>query len=266
MLPMRYPARLLPRIIRNKNTISQKVAYMIKKLFSKIKKDSRPERDFSLNSGERQSATALSGVRYDHRVRYDYAIEYIKNNCAHTNEMLGLDIFCATGYGTYMLTEFLRCPVMGVDASQEAIELANEHYSNSKTFFIHKSFPFELPKSTFNFITCIESLEHVDDAGMLLHQVNLSLKAGGYLFLSTPNERCYSLFKNPNIFHFKHFTKDELISIIKDNSDFNLMNWFGQNIYEMKDGGIIAVLPDEEMNLLEMTEGQILLYVFKKGL
>lgn len=222
------------------------------------------QHDFSLNSGERQAANTLEGIRKDHKVRYDFTIDYLKQQQLCDNKVLGLDLFCGTGYGTYMIASELSYPMLGIDGSEEAISFANSYYSKPNIFYSYKMFPFNLPNNIFNFIICYESIEHVQNAKFLLVQLALSLKNNGYLFLSTPNENSLPFHKNFHKFHYKHYTMEELMSMVKESGAFELKTWLGQNLYSLKDGIMQNNLPDHEMNLQEKQEGQLLIYVFKK--
>jgi len=222
------------------------------------------QHDFSLESGERQTGTKLESIRYDHRVRYDFTINYLNQGLTGEAKMFGLDIFCGTGYGTYMLATQLSCAMLGLDGSKDAISFANKHYSNKKALYSHKLFPFCLPDNMFDFITCYESLEHIKDDAQLIEQLNASLKANGFLFLSTPNERCFPLRKNFNKFHYKHYTMEEVMKLIKEVGEYELITWLGQNLYELNGGKSIGNLSDHQMDLHELQEGQLLNYVFNK--
>ena len=57
-------------------------------------------KDYSLNSGERQTAKTLDGIRADHTARYLAAVEFLQQH--YGNEPIkGYDDFCGTGYGSY---------------------------------------------------------------------------------------------------------------------------------------------------------------------
>jgi 2-polyprenyl-3-methyl-5-hydroxy-6-metoxy-1,4-benzoquinol methylase len=227
-------------------------------------KDDSNHRDFSLNSGERQTGNTLDEIRFDHIARYKYAVDFLKNKYQREDEAFGLDAFCATGYGAYMITEALHCPVLGIDASWEAVSVGIKHYSNQNTFYVNKLFPFSLPIGTFDFITCIESLEHIEDQHAFVESLKASLKPGGYLFLSTPNEQLYSLRKNPNPFHFKHYSHEELVNFINNVGELRLIEWHGQDIYKMEEGKMCGTLEENEMGLKEKVQGQILFFIFQK--
>jgi 2-polyprenyl-3-methyl-5-hydroxy-6-metoxy-1,4-benzoquinol methylase len=238
---------------------------MLKRLFSKVTPVRNTGRDYTLNSGERQTGRTLPDIRYDHRERYKYIGEYLSTRCSFPEKMFGLDVFCANGYGTFMLSEALRCPVLGLDASKEAVTFAERHYCNARTYYANKIFPFQLPPDLFHFVACIESLEHVEDDRLLIREISQALRNGGYLFISTPNETCYSHLKNPDKFHYRHYTRKELVSLVEETSNLKIINWLGQNSYEMQDGKILLHLAEEKMHLTEKVEGQFILYVFKKS-
>jgi 2-polyprenyl-3-methyl-5-hydroxy-6-metoxy-1,4-benzoquinol methylase len=163
-----------------------------------------------------------------------------------------------------MLSNGLACNMLGIDASRDAIALANSHYANEQTFYVHKIFPFSLPETAFDFITCYESLEHVGKAPLLVKELGTSLKRDGCLFLSVPNEPCLPLSKNPNPFHCKHYSMQEIMSMVSELTDLELLMWLGQNLYEVCDGKVCGSLPEDKMELLESQEGQLLVCVFRK--
>jgi 2-polyprenyl-3-methyl-5-hydroxy-6-metoxy-1,4-benzoquinol methylase len=222
------------------------------------------QRDFSLKSGERQTGTTLAEIRYDHKARYDYAIEYIKNCRLIQHRAFGLDIFCGTGYGTSMIAAELSCNMLGIDGSGEAVAFANRHYAQDGTYYAQKMFPFSLPRKTFDFITCYESLEHVQDDAFLIEQLDTALKVNGLLFLSTPNERCLPLQIDFHKFHYSHYTLQEVVGMINKLGEYHLVTWLGQDLYKLDGGKCTGILADHKMDLHEHEEGQLMIYVFKK--
>ena len=106
------------------------------------------KRDFSLNSGERQIAQSLEGIRKDHLWRYELVADFLANQfgAIRTN---GADIFCGNGYGSHLVAKRLQnTQILAIDASKEAIDLANRHYKvDKKIHFANKFFPFAPPPS-----------------------------------------------------------------------------------------------------------------------
>lgn len=218
---------------------------------------------FSLHSGERQTGLTLETIRYDHVARYQMVAETVRDTWDKHSILFGLDAFCATGYGAHLVANALSCPILGIDASEEAIAIANAHFSSPHNFYATKLFPFQLPRRTFDFVICLESIEHVADSDEFLVQTFGSLKSGGRFFLSTPNSAIWSLDKNPNPFHHRHFTREEVIALVRRHAPrARLIEWYGQNLYRLQDERIAEPLPSEEMQLSRAQEGQILLFVF----
>jgi len=217
-------------------------------------------KDFSLNSGERQVGKTLDEIRFDHRVRYQLAIEFLKEK----KHYVGLDCFCGNGYGShFMANQLSDCNIIGIDASQEAIECANKYYSSKNILFSCKLFPFCLPKETFDFIVCFESLEHVIEGEEMMNQLIHSLKLGGYLFFSIPNENVHSLKLNKHPFHYKHYTDAEVKNMMQ--SKLKLIKMYGQNVYVFRNGIQAELLDSRDMILNENKEGQVNIYIYKKS-
>lgn len=219
---------------------------------------------FSLNSGERQISTKLSGIRKDHIARYEAVSNFLFKHKGEYNSLFGADIFCGNGYGSALVTDKMKCFILGIDASKEAINLANKYYSNNKTFFITKTFPFKLPQNVFDFIISFETIEHLLEDSLLLQEFNYSLKKNGYLFLSAPNEEICSYEKNNYEFHIKHYTFSDILSIINKNGDFELISWYGNGACNFENGVNIGFRTDSEMELKEKQADSHITYVFKK--
>lgn len=233
-------------------------------IFSK-RRIAEPDR-FALHSGERQTALHIDGVRHDHIARYRYASELLTERLADLSAAFGLDAFCGTGYGTHLLAQHAGCPVLGIDASDEAIGVANVHFANDRSFFSAKKFPFSLPRNAFDFVVSLESVEHVAETNRFIDVIVGALKPGGVLILSTPNASTWSLAANPNPFHHRHFTRAELIALLVESRTpgLNLIDWQGQDIYEFRDGCIMRPLDAGAMGLVPQMEGQILIFAFQK--
>ncbi len=52
--------------------------------------------------------------------------------------------------------------------------------------------------------------------------------------------------------------------MISSKSGLHLINWYGQNLYEMNEGIICSVLDEDKMELREKEEGQLNIFFFKK--
>ena len=215
-----------------------------------------PVRDWSLMSGERQTAARVEDVKANHRARYEWACDEL----GPMPNAFGLDLFCGTGYGTRTLAHRTGAVVLGIDGSAESVRFAHQHYLTERTLYAHRVFPFALPHASFDFVTSFESLEHVaDDVGMAAMMAE-SLRRGGRLLLSVPNERKvpHAEFRNP--FHIRHYTKDEVLALFPT---LRLDAWLGQDIHDWHPGRKVR-LPDCDMRLMPETEGQSLVFAFTR--
>lgn len=214
-------------------------------------------KDFSYDSGERQTATCFEDIRRDHANRYRLATHIVKAHFAGAvGPLRGLDLFCGNGYGTWLASHELGAHLLGIDGSADAIAIANEHFSTDRTLFTAKCFPFDLPANTYDFITCFESIEHVEQPEALFAALAKSLKPGGVLFVSTPNEATMPLAANATWFrhHVRHFREQELIALARRQGDVGYVGQFGQKVYRIERGRVVAI--DETLDMAPVADGR----------
>lgn len=109
-----------------------------------------------------------------------------------------LDLGSGKGWLTSILSEF--APITGIELSHQAVENAMLKYPSVK--FINGNI-FEIPfeKSSFDIVVSQEVIEHVEDQDKYISIVAHCLKKGGFLILTTPNER-----------NFRYWTESQLKS------------------------------------------------------
>lgn len=222
------------------------------------------ERDFSLNSGERQTAQTLAEIRKDHLLRYELAANFLENRFGEI-KTIGADIFCGNGYGSYLVASKLKnTKILSVDASKEAIELANNYYKiENRIKFINKFFPFELEKDKYDYVISFESIEHIQDDIQFIETIISAIKNNGYWFLSTPNEDKMSLKKNNNKFHFRHYTNKMVNGIFKK-YNLEVIEQYGEDTYSIdKNGLITGTLSEDKMKLIKDYKGQFMVYILR---
>lgn len=122
-----------------------------------------------------------------------------------------LDIGCGGG----LLAESLaRLPnvekVKGIDMTPEVIEVAKKHMKldpmlEDKLEYKVTSLDDVSQSETYDIVTCMEMLEHVDFPAVVLKKALSHVKPGGYLFLSTINRDFISWFTT--IFMGEHILK-----------------------------------------------------------
>ncbi len=214
--------------------------------------------NLSLYSGERQTAIDYASIRADHRFRYDWSDRRIPRGT------FGVDVFCGNGYGTWLLSQSRF--VLGIDGSSEAIASADANFRRKSNLFSTSYFPFDLPKSSLDFVVALESIEHVIDGEAFYAMICRALKPGGLLVFSTPCEDFLPLVATANHFHFKHYTLDETLKLAGTNG-MEMMHFAGQNTYHLtEDGKQGDLLPEEQMQLKESQPGQFIIVFCRKRL
>lgn len=156
-------------------------------------------------------------MKIEHCGRYLYACERITSQGGRSV----IDAACADGYGSKMLAS-AGLQVYGLDINEDYLELANMHNMADgikyvRVDFDNDSFPTYLKE--LDAVVCFETIEHVCHPLVLLEKLYHSLKDGGMLILSFPNEIYEKLDeegKNKDPFHKHIFHKDEILTMLKD--------------------------------------------------
>ena len=175
-----------------------------------------------------------------------------------------MDCFCGNGYGSFLISNNLKTSIDSIDGSEEAIQLAKQYYQNENINFEHKLFPFELEKSKYDYVVSLESIEHIKEHKLFIQEISKSLKENGILVISTPNQNKYSLIKNYNPFHYRHYTNNEAIELF-ESYGFKLIERYGQDCYTMSpEGYMLGPIQPEEMVVKKDYEGQFTIFVLKK--
>jgi 2-polyprenyl-3-methyl-5-hydroxy-6-metoxy-1,4-benzoquinol methylase len=194
------------------------------------------KKDFSLHSGERIHFVDAGLLTTDCITRY----EYIAGDLRGANRRLvGADVFCGNGYGANILARTLDATIFGIDGSTEAIAQATASYRSANLFFSAKLFPFELPREMFDFVASIESLEHVREYEAFAAMICRSVRIGGRLYLSVPNEERVVLSRRNYPWHYRHFLAHELDALVAKYG-MRKLRGFSTSASVTKDGDVIC--------------------------
>ena len=129
------------------------------------------EKDYSLNSGERQTGLTIENIRQDHIVRYEIIPKYLQKYFGN-KKIKGCDVFCGIGYGSKLITDTCKNVILdSIDGSLETIQNAKLHYYNPRITYKQSLFPFKLKKNKYDFIISIESIEHVENDNLFLDEL-----------------------------------------------------------------------------------------------
>lgn len=166
----------------------------------------------SMDRGERQVACDYANIRADHKNRYNFASQYLKQQ----KPIRILDLACGIGYGSMMLSEETGAQVTGIDIDPGAVAYGKKYYNNAQTDFLCiDALNYEPPAESFDAIVSFETIEHVNFAVSLVQKFYQALKVGGKLICSTPNQQVMPFDKEKFPFHLKHYLNSELMSLLQ---------------------------------------------------
>lgn len=206
-------------------------------------------KDFSLDSGERQTASQANHIRADHRARYAMAARWLRQRGHRSWDATGLDLFCGNGYGSHMLGQLAGVRMLGIDGSIDAVNLATRAYGSHRVQFAHAIFPFELTPRLFDFAVSFESIEHVDDAEGLLEQMARATE--GPFIISVPHEPGlpFQDFGHRFEHHVRHFHRAEILDLLAKFGRDRVLAEYGQDVYRVRERDIVGLVPESEMGL-----------------
>lgn len=175
-------------------------------------------------AGERQVAPELSGIRRDHRARYEFAAAWLPPASRV------IDLACGVGYGAAILAAAGHS-VLGLDRDGEAIEYARKHYKHPRVLFTlgDAEATLNIGADGFDAAVCFETIEHLSDPLPMLRALARSAKV---LLASVPNEECFPYRCEANghrgwAFHHRHYTRAEFEALLTE-AGFRVTGWFGQ--------------------------------------
>jgi ubiquinone/menaquinone biosynthesis C-methylase UbiE len=189
-------------------------------------------------------------VEAEHLVRYRWAAGAVADREV-------LDAGCGTGYGAAILVReggARRC--LGVDISPDAVEDARAAYGDDDRveFEVADVTSLALPDSSFDAVTCFETIEHVpqDAQRQLIAELARVLRPASVLLMSSPNRDQYPP-GNPH--HERELTADELRALLSEHFAHVVLvrqhNWLASAILNDDDFGAAGAEP------LELATGKL---------
>ena len=159
---------------------------------------------------------------------YHRALDFIsKNNVV-------LDIASGEGYGSEILATKAKF-VYGGDYDIKTVQSSNEKYIKDNLNYILSDvtdLPFK--NNYFDVLTSMETIEHVDE-DLFIENVSRVLKSGGYLIITTPQNR-YDFNLTP--WHVKEYSIEEIRGLLKEKfSDIKILGCASGRIYENSEIG-----------------------------
>ncbi len=146
----------------------------------------------------------------DHFERYSF----VKNFINPDDDVM--DIACGVGYGSAYLAKKAKS-VMGVDINQPSIDFAKKIFTDSNLSYICMDATKVNFDKRFDKIVSFETIEHLVDDELFVKKLNESLKSYGKLICSVPNQTIFPYDKKIVPFHIKHYTVDDITSLLSRN-------------------------------------------------
>lgn len=153
--------------------------------------------------------------------------DYMKVISSYKQKGKLLDIGTAYGFFVEKALEF-NFDAYGVDISEYAISIAKQNISKDR-FFVESIVDTHFKTESFDIITLIDVLEHLNNPLKILTKITSLLKKDGILFITTPDANSLGAhIQNINMkkYHLEHIYryKEKSLNILFTNAGFNVLN------------------------------------------
>jgi 2-polyprenyl-3-methyl-5-hydroxy-6-metoxy-1,4-benzoquinol methylase len=160
---------------------------------------------------------AHARVFWEHVARYRFAKDFVRGKRV-------LDVACGEGYGTSALAKAGAASVVGIDVLPEVCEHARRKYGLDARPGDAQALP--LPDRSVDLVVSFETIEHVPDPAVFVHEVARVLVAEGTLIVSTPNRPVYSPGGTRNPYHRAELDEREFVALLR--SEFESERLYSQ--------------------------------------
>ncbi len=102
-----------------------------------------------------------------------------------------LDVGCAGGYLSHILSEKKYCNVVGMDIDEHSIKEARKYCHNTILGNVEETI--DGVKEKYDIILIADILEHLINPSIFLKKASKKIKKNGYMIISMPNIACLSI-------------------------------------------------------------------------
>ena len=140
-----------------------------------------------------------------------------------------LDAACGEGYGSFLMKRWGASEVIGVDISEDALNVAQKKFAGEGISFINHTvevLPFE--DDSFDVVVSYETVEHLDYPEKFLAELKRVVKNDGMVLVSCPNDPYY--YKNETVsnpYHKRKYTWYDFHELARQYLGDNVAWYFG---------------------------------------
>lgn len=186
--------------------------------------------DYFNNEQEERTSlvTRNDAIGFNYQAKRSWFINYLRTINGNM-----LDIGCNNGNLAFLLRKQGVPPeqlnYMGIDIAKDSIKCAKHRNMPGAIFMVGSAHELTFSDESFDAVTLVEVIEHMQDQTQAIHEAARVLKPGGLLLLSTPNAECVPwliderlrffvrrLFGLKNIDKDNPLTKSSLVRILTD--------------------------------------------------
>lgn len=127
-------------------------------------------------------------LRAESKLKTPWIQEKITEHFGAGKKLAILDVGCGAGFLSNALAMNTDFKVTGVDLSQESLDVAGRYDRSSRVSYL-KADAYSLPfaDQSFDVVTAMDFLEHVDDPARVILEISRVLRPGGVFFFHTFN-------------------------------------------------------------------------------
>ena len=126
-------------------------------------------------------------LRAESKTKVPWVLEKIKSHFANFEKLKLLDVGCGAGFlSNSLATHGLQ--VTGLDVSADSLAVAKK-YDKTQTaeYILGDAYRLPFPEASFDIVTAMDFLEHVDNPQLAIQEISRVLKPGGLFFFHTFN-------------------------------------------------------------------------------
>jgi GT2 family glycosyltransferase/SAM-dependent methyltransferase len=183
-------------------------------------------------------------VVYEHFHRYLWAARLVPGRRV-------LDLASGEGFGAAILAG-TAAAVVGVDIDARSVEHSTLNYEGPNlSFAVADARELgDFVDGSFGAVVAFEMIEHIEEHGRLLDEIQRVLEPGGLLIVSTPDREAYDEASGKNPFHVHELGREEFVALLR--SRFANVAVFGQRT--ITGSALAALEPLETPEPLEAAE------------